>query len=152
MAKGGELIAEFLIKEKVPYIFGICGHGNVGMLDCLYDVRSEISLISPRHEQVAAHMADGYFRVKHEAVATLTSISDETFTSLRCGSKGKPARSKTSKRATGVTAEAETNPDLSSTLYRDEPGRCKRRGSHDVNGNRVSSGATLTQARAPRPH
>jgi acetolactate synthase-1/2/3 large subunit len=73
MAKGGELIAEFLIKEKVPYIFGICGHGNVGMLDCLYDVRSEISLISPRHEQVAAHMADGYFRVKHEAVATLTS-------------------------------------------------------------------------------
>jgi acetolactate synthase-1/2/3 large subunit len=73
MPKGGELIAEFLVKEKIPYIFGICGHGNVGMLDALYDVKSEISLISPRHEQVAAHMADGYFRVKHEPVATLTS-------------------------------------------------------------------------------
>jgi acetolactate synthase-1/2/3 large subunit len=73
MPKGGELIAEFLIKEKIPYVFGICGHGNVGMLDALYDVRSDIKLISPRHEQVAAHMADGYFRVKHEPVATLTS-------------------------------------------------------------------------------
>jgi acetolactate synthase-1/2/3 large subunit len=73
MPKGGELIAEFLIKEKIPYVFGICGHGNVGMLDALYDVRSNITMISPRHEQVAAHMADGYFRVKHEAVATLTS-------------------------------------------------------------------------------
>ena len=71
--KGAELIAEFLIKEKMPYIFGICGHGNVGLLDVLYDVKDEITLISPRHEQVAGHMADAYFRVKHEAVATLTS-------------------------------------------------------------------------------
>ena len=31
--KGGELIAEYLVKQKVPYVFGICGHGNVGMLD-----------------------------------------------------------------------------------------------------------------------
>ena len=31
--KGGELIVEFLVKEKVPYVFGICGHGNVGILD-----------------------------------------------------------------------------------------------------------------------
>lgn len=71
--KGGELIADFLIGEKVPYIFGICGHGNVGLLDPLYDRRDRIRLISPRHEQVAAHMADGYFRVKHKPVATLTS-------------------------------------------------------------------------------
>jgi acetolactate synthase-1/2/3 large subunit len=73
MPKGAELITEFLVSQKVPYIFGICGHGNVGMLDALYDARNDIKLISPRHEQVAAHMADGYFRVKHEAVATLTS-------------------------------------------------------------------------------
>ncbi len=71
--KGGELIAEFLIGEKIPYVFGICGHGNVGMLDALYDVRDQIKLISPRHEQTAGHMADGYFRVKHRPVATLTS-------------------------------------------------------------------------------
>jgi acetolactate synthase-1/2/3 large subunit len=71
--KGGELIAEYLIQEKVPYIFGICGHGNVGILDPLHAVRDKLKLISPRHEQCAGHMADGYFRVKHQPVATLTS-------------------------------------------------------------------------------
>ena len=71
--KGGELIAEFLVREKVPYIFGVCGHGNVGMLDPLFDRQDRIRLISPRHEQVAGHMADAYFRVAHRPVATLTS-------------------------------------------------------------------------------
>ena len=71
--KGGELIAEFLVREKIPYVFGICGHGNVGLLDPLYEVRDKVRLVSPRHEQTAAHMADGYFRVRHRPVATLTS-------------------------------------------------------------------------------
>ncbi len=71
--KGGELIAEYLVKEKVPYVFGVCGHGNVGILDALYDVKDKIKLISPRHEQCAGHMADAYFRVKHKPVVTLTS-------------------------------------------------------------------------------
>jgi acetolactate synthase-1/2/3 large subunit len=71
--KGAELIAEYLVANRIPYVFGICGHGNVGMLDALYQVRDRITLVSPRHEQVAAHMADAYFRVRHEPVATLTS-------------------------------------------------------------------------------
>src|SRR6266849_1801660 len=71
--KGADLITEHLIRNKIPYVFGICGHGNVGMLDSLYEARDKIKLVSPRHEQVAAHMADAYFRVRHEAVATLTS-------------------------------------------------------------------------------
>lgn len=71
--KGGELIAEFLYREKIEHVFGICGHGNVGLLDVLYDYRDKISLISPRHEQTAGHMADAYFRVKHRPAATLTS-------------------------------------------------------------------------------
>jgi acetolactate synthase I/II/III large subunit len=71
--KGAEVITEYLIKQKIPYVFGICGHGNVGLLDALYDAREQIKLVSPRHEQVAAHMADAYFRVRHEPVATLTS-------------------------------------------------------------------------------
>ena len=40
--KGAELIANFLVQEKIPYVFGICGHGNVGLLDALYDVRDKI--------------------------------------------------------------------------------------------------------------
>ena len=73
MRKGGDLIAEFLVNEKIPYIFGICGHGNIGLLNSLYDVKDKIHLIAPRHEQTAAHMADGFFRVSHQPVATLTS-------------------------------------------------------------------------------
>ncbi len=73
MRKGGDLIAEFLVKEKIPYVFGICGHGNVGLLDSFYDVKDKLQLVSPRHEQTAAHMADGFFRVSHRPAATLTS-------------------------------------------------------------------------------
>ncbi len=71
--KGADLITEYLVANKIPYVFGICGHGNVGMLDSLHAERDRITLVSPRHEQVAAHMADAYFRVRHEPVATLTS-------------------------------------------------------------------------------
>ncbi|WP_316173913.1 thiamine pyrophosphate-binding protein [Bradyrhizobium sp. SZCCHNRI1073] len=71
--KGGEVIAEYLVKQKVPFVIGICGHGNVGILDALYQVRDRVKLVSPRHEQCAGHMADAYFRVKHSPVATLTS-------------------------------------------------------------------------------
>ena len=71
--KGADLITEYLVGNKIPYVFGICGHGNVGMLDSLYAATDRIKLVSPRHEQVAVHMADAYFRVRHEAVATLTS-------------------------------------------------------------------------------
>jgi acetolactate synthase I/II/III large subunit len=71
--KGAELITEYLLLNKIPYVFGICGHGNVGMLDALHAARDRITLVSPRHEQVAAHMADAYFRVRHQPVATLTS-------------------------------------------------------------------------------
>lgn len=51
--KGGELIAEYLVKQKVPSIFGICGHGSVGILDPLHALRDRITLVSPRHEQCA---------------------------------------------------------------------------------------------------
>ena len=54
--KGSELIAEYLVQQKVPYVFGICGHGNVGMLDALHGVRDKVQLVSPRHEQCAGHM------------------------------------------------------------------------------------------------
>ncbi len=45
--KGSDLIAEFLINEKIPYVFGIRGHGNVGMLDALYDVQVDANVRPP---------------------------------------------------------------------------------------------------------
>ncbi|WP_226626190.1 thiamine pyrophosphate-binding protein [Alloyangia pacifica] len=71
--KGGEIITDRLIAEGIDHVFGICGHGNVGLLDCMHERRDELRLVSPRHEQTAVHMADGYFRVSHKPAATLTS-------------------------------------------------------------------------------
>src|SRR3972149_7044188 len=73
MRDGGELIGECRGRERVPYVLGVCGHGNVGLLDALYDRADAIRMISTRHEQTAGHMADAYFRVAHRPAATLTS-------------------------------------------------------------------------------
>ncbi len=73
MLSGGAIITEYLVREKVPYVVGVCGHGNVGLLDALYDRSDAISVVSTRHEQTAAHIADAYFRVAHRPLATLTS-------------------------------------------------------------------------------
>jgi acetolactate synthase-1/2/3 large subunit len=71
--RGADIIAEYLVKEKVPYIFGLCGHGIIGLLDAFYDRQDKIKAMTVRHEQAAGHMADAYFRVAHRPVATFTS-------------------------------------------------------------------------------
>lgn len=71
--KGAEIIVEYLIKEGVPYAFGLCGHGIIGLLDALYDYRDRIRTISVHHEAAAGFMADAYFRVAHRPVVTFTS-------------------------------------------------------------------------------
>lgn len=71
--KGAEIIVEYLIKEKVPYLFGVCGHGNIGLLDAACNAADRIKTISVHHEQAAGYMADAYYKVRHEPVATFTS-------------------------------------------------------------------------------
>ncbi|MCH2295936.1 MAG: thiamine pyrophosphate-binding protein, partial [SAR324 cluster bacterium] len=71
--RGADIVVEYLIREKVPYVFGLCGHGNIGLLDGFYDRQDAIKVLTVRHEQAAGHMADAYFRVAHHPVATLTS-------------------------------------------------------------------------------
>ncbi|MEU6782732.1 thiamine pyrophosphate-binding protein [Nonomuraea angiospora] len=44
----------------VEYVFGTCGHTNIAVLDALAD--SPIRFVIARHEQAAAHAADGYAR------------------------------------------------------------------------------------------
>lgn len=55
-------LVNFLEKRGVEKIFGLCGHTVIGFLDALKD--SKIQYISVRHEQIAAHAADGYARGK----------------------------------------------------------------------------------------
>jgi acetolactate synthase-1/2/3 large subunit len=70
---GAAYIADFLVQQKVPYVFGLCGHGILGLLDGLYDRQNEIKILSVHHEAVAAFMADAYFRIAKAPVATYTS-------------------------------------------------------------------------------
>src|SRR5580692_2534344 len=70
---GAACIADFLIQQRVPYVFGLCGHGILGLLDGLFDRQDRIKTISVHHESVAAFMADAYFRVNKKPVATYTS-------------------------------------------------------------------------------
>src|SRR3989337_1152841 len=71
--KGAEILIEYLIKEKVPYLFGVCGHGNIGFLDAAASAADRIKTISVHHEQAAGYMADADYKVRHEPVATYTS-------------------------------------------------------------------------------
>src|ERR1700726_1892353 len=72
-SKGAAYIADFLVQQKVPYIFGVCGHGILGLLDGLFDRQKEIKTISVHHEAAAGFMAEAYFRITQKPVATYTS-------------------------------------------------------------------------------
>ena len=69
---GGEIIASYLEKEGVEYLAGIPGHGSTNLLDAFND--STVEVLQPRHEQGAAHLADGYARASGEPLAVFTSI------------------------------------------------------------------------------
>src|SRR5216684_8351916 len=53
---GAQVIVDYLIREKVPYAFGLCGHGNIQFIDALYERASDIETISVHHETVAGFM------------------------------------------------------------------------------------------------
>src|SRR3990167_8893662 len=71
--KGAEIMVEYLIKEKVPYLFGVCCHGNIGFLDAAAGAADRIKTVSTHHEQTAGFMADAYYKIRHQPVATYTS-------------------------------------------------------------------------------
>ena len=70
---GGQVIVDYLIREKVPYAFGLCGHGNIQFIDALYERQYDIKTISVHHESVCGFMADVYYRVTGQPLATFTS-------------------------------------------------------------------------------
>jgi acetolactate synthase-1/2/3 large subunit len=55
-----EVLAGQLEAYGVEYVFGTCGHTNIALLDAIS--RSRIRFVIARHEQAAAHAADGYAR------------------------------------------------------------------------------------------
>jgi acetolactate synthase-1/2/3 large subunit len=71
-----ELVAHQLVRylehRGIRHVFGLCGHTNIAMLAALE--RSTIAFINVRHEQIAAHAADGYARVTGRAAVLLTHL------------------------------------------------------------------------------
>ena len=68
-----ELITDYLERRDVKYIFGLCGHTVIGMLDALSRSK-KIKYISNRHEAVASTAADGYARVTHKASVVMCHL------------------------------------------------------------------------------
>src|SRR5256886_7727155 len=66
------LLAEYLERLGVDVVFGLCGHTNIAFLDALG--KSRIRFISTRHEQLAAHAADGYARASGKPGVLLTHL------------------------------------------------------------------------------
>ena len=61
---GADALIESLKREGVKGIFGLPGGANLPMYDSLY--KSDLRHILVRHEQNAAHMADGYARASRK--------------------------------------------------------------------------------------
>jgi len=60
---GAKAVIQSLINEKVEVIFGYPGGANMPIYDALYDYQNKIRHVLVRHEQGAAHAAEGYARV-----------------------------------------------------------------------------------------
>ncbi len=71
---GGQIVAEYLIKQRVPFIVGIPGHGIIGMLDAFIGKEDKIKVLQVRAEMSAVHMAYGYYQVTGKPLAVFTSI------------------------------------------------------------------------------
>lgn len=69
---GAEALVQQLEAYGVEYVFGLCGHTNIAVLDALS--RSPIRFVVNRHEQAAAHAADGYARASGKPGVLLTHV------------------------------------------------------------------------------
>lgn len=67
-----EALVTQLESYGVEYVFGTCGHTNIALLDALGP--SSIEFVIARHEQAAAHAADGYARATGRPGVLLTHV------------------------------------------------------------------------------
>ena len=69
-------IAQQLVRHLedrgIRHVFGLCGHTNIAVLAALET--SSITFINVRHEQIAAHMADGYARAGKRTAVVLSHL------------------------------------------------------------------------------
>ena len=71
---GAQVVVEYLVREGVPIVAGIPGHGSWALTDALLDRRDAIRTIQVMHEQSAVHLADGFYRATGRPILAFTSI------------------------------------------------------------------------------
>src|SRR3990170_4932761 len=79
---GSEFIAEYLIKEGLPYIFGLPGHGVLAFMDAFRKRQDKIKTITFRHEQACTFAADAYCRVSGRPMAVFTTVGPGAINAL----------------------------------------------------------------------
>jgi len=65
-------LTDYLERLGVEVVFGLCGHTVIALLDALG--KSRIRFVSTRHEQIAAHAADGYARATGKPGVVLSHL------------------------------------------------------------------------------
>ena len=66
-------LVKYLEARGVEHVFGLCGHTNIAVLAALSKSK-KIKFVNTRHEQIAAHMADGYARAKKQTAVVLSHL------------------------------------------------------------------------------
>lgn len=82
MTTCADYLADALIAAGVPYVAGIPGHGNLVFEDAILRRDDRIKWVLVRHEQSAAHLADGYFRATGRPLAIATSVGPGALNTL----------------------------------------------------------------------
>jgi acetolactate synthase I/II/III large subunit len=65
-------LVRYLEARGVKCVFGLCGHTNIAVLAEM--ATSKVKFVNVRHEQIAAHMADGYARATGHAAVVLSHL------------------------------------------------------------------------------
>ena len=66
-------LVKYLEERGITHIFGLCGHTNIAFLSAM--ANSRLKFVNVRHEQIAAHAADGYARATGKTSVLLTHLS-----------------------------------------------------------------------------
>ena len=77
---GGEIVVKYLEKENVEYVFGIAGHGCMGILDAFHG--SSLKYIRVHHEMVGAAAAAGYFKATHKPGILVVTVGPGMVTAI----------------------------------------------------------------------
>jgi len=67
-------LVKYLEARGIEHIFGLCGHTNIAVLAALSKSK-KIKFVNTRHEQIAAHAADGYARATKKTSVVLSHLS-----------------------------------------------------------------------------